>query len=67
MGLFAKIFKSEKIEPKQTELDRLRRQLEADYNRFNNLIDNEGEIYRIKATEAQISNHLKIMKGGVRV
>ena len=67
MGLFAKIFKREKIEPKQTELDRLRRQLEADYSRFNNLIDNEGEIYRIKATESQISNHLKIMKGGVRL
>ena len=67
MGLFAKIFKSEKIEPKQTELDRLRRQLEADYSRFNNLIVNEGEIYRIKATESQINNHLKIMKGGVRL
>ena len=67
MGLFAKIFKVEKVEPKQTELDKLTKQLEADYNRFNNLVDNEGEIYRIKATESQINNHLKVMKGGVRV
>ena len=67
MGLFAKIFKSEKVEPKVNEMEQLRKQLEADYSRFNNLIDNEGEIYRIKATESQISNYLKSMKGGVRV
>ena len=67
MGLFAKIFSKEKVEPKTSELDRLTRQLEADYSRFNNLTDNEGEIYRIKATESQISNHLRVMKGGVRL
>ena len=67
MSLLAKIFKKEKVEPKTTELDRLTKQLEADYSRFNNLTDNEGEIYRIKATESQISNHLKMMKGGVRL
>jgi hypothetical protein len=67
MGLFAKMFKSEKVEPKVNEMELLRKQLEADYSRFNNLTDNEGEIYRIKATETQISDYLKVMKGGVRL
>ena len=67
MGLFAKIFKSKKVEPEVNEMEQLRRQLEADYSRFNNLIDNEGEIYRIKATESQINSYLKVMKGGVRL
>ena len=67
MGLFAKIFKAEKVEPKVNEMEQLRKQLEADYNRFNNFTDNDGEIYRIKVTESQISNYLKSMKGGVRI
>jgi hypothetical protein len=67
MGLFAKMLKREKIEHIPNELDKLKRQLEADYSRFNTLTDNEGEIYRIKATETQINDYLRIVKGGVRL